>query len=153
MQLSDVFLELGEAGFGQLIRGISIGKLKTFQVYDAFKTRAHIPKVNTEMLRKAAPRLRARLEQRDEDLARDLAQAVLVSHLDMIADVLDFLGIPHQGGFFNKDIDAAPHLTEGWESRVFDRFRGQYPEALLIFYINHLAWELTKAEQPFAPAA
>src|SRR5690348_10240941 len=103
MQLSDVFLELGESGFGQLIRGISIGKLKTFQVYDAFKTRAHVPKVNTEILRKTAPRFYARLQERDEDFARDLAQAVLVSHLDMIAEVLDFLGIPHEGGFFNKD--------------------------------------------------
>jgi hypothetical protein len=153
MQLSDVFLGLGDTGFAQLIRGISIGKLKTFQVYDAFKTRAHLPKVNTELLRKAAPRMHARLEERDEDFARDLAQAVLVSHLDMIADVLDFLGIPHEGGFFNKDLDATAHLSAGWESRVFEQFRGKYPDALLIFYINHLAWELTKAEQPFAPAA
>ena len=53
MQLSEVYLKLGESGFGQLIRGISIGKLKTFQVYEPFKVRAHLAKLNTESLRKA----------------------------------------------------------------------------------------------------
>ena len=100
MQLSEVYLDLGVDGFAQLIRGISIGKLKTYKIYEGFKVRAHLHKVNTESLRKAAPRFWARLEERDEDFAKDLAQAVLVSHLDMITGVLDFLGVPHENGFF-----------------------------------------------------
>ena len=30
---------------------------------------------------------------------------------------------------------------------------GVYPEPLLLFYLNHLAWELKGAQEPFAPAA
>lgn len=56
MDISDVYLALGEEAFGQLIRGISIGRLKTYQMYEGFKVRAHLPKVNTELLRKAVPR-------------------------------------------------------------------------------------------------
>jgi hypothetical protein len=151
MQLSDVYLGLGEDTFGQLIRGISIGKLKTYQIYEGFKVRAHLHKVNTEILRKAVPRFWARLGEHDEDFAKDLAQAVLVSHLDMITTVLDFLGIPHENGFFAKDMDAKPYFTEGWEQRVLVKFRGSYPEPLLIFYINHLRWELLGSEEPDVP--
>src|SRR5512140_925577 len=85
MQLSDVYLKLGESGFGQLIRGISIGKLKTYQLYDAFKASAHLAKLNTESLHNHVPRFWARLSQHDEQFAKDLAQTVLVSHLDMVA--------------------------------------------------------------------
>jgi hypothetical protein len=153
MRLSEVFpLQAGD-GFEQLVRGISIGKLKTYQMYDPFKTRAHLVKLNTENLRKAAPRLRARIAEGDEELARDLAQAVLVSHLDLIAAVLDFLRIPNEGGFFAKDLEAATFLTEGWAGRVYEKFKGVYPEPLLLFYINHLSWELKSADPPFAPAA
>ena len=42
MQISDVYLGLGPEAFGQLIRGISIGKLKTYQIYEGFKVRAHL---------------------------------------------------------------------------------------------------------------
>ena len=101
MQLSEVYLKLGESGFGQLVRSISIGKLKTYQLYDAFKASAHLNKLNTEALQKHVPRFWARLAERDEQFAKDLAQTVLVSHLEMIAAVLDFLGVPHEGGFFN----------------------------------------------------
>ena len=153
MQLSEVFLHLGDERFAQLVRGISIGRLKTFQMYDPFKTRAHLAKLNTENLRKAAPRLRTRIAEGDDDLAKDLAQAVLVSHLDMIAAVLDFLGIPNENGFFAKDLEAAKFLTEGWAGRVFENFKTVYPEPLLLFYINHLTWELKAAEPLFAPAA
>ena len=153
MQLSEVFLKLGEQNFAGLVRGISIGKLRTYQLYDGFKASARLPKVNTELLRKAAPRFWTRLAEGDENFAKDLAQVVLVSHLDMITDVLDFAGVPHEQGFFAKDLDAKKHLTEGWEQRVYEQFRGKYPEPLLIFYINHLAWELLKSEQPFLPAA
>jgi hypothetical protein len=153
MQLFEVYRKLGEEGFTQLVRGISLGKLKSYQLYDAFKTRAHLPKLNTEHLRKATPRLWARINEGDEEFAKDFAQTVLVSHLDMIAAVLEFLAIPNQNGFFEKDLDASRYLTEGWAARTFEKFRGAYPEPLLLFYLNHLAWELKAAEQPFAPAA
>src|SRR5437764_14520510 len=106
MHIADVYRGIGEDGFAQLIRGISIGKLKTYQIYEGFKVRAHLHKVNTETLRKAAPRFWARLSEHDEDFARDLAQAVLVSHLDLITSVLDFMGVPHENGFFAKDLEA-----------------------------------------------
>jgi hypothetical protein len=153
MRLSDVFLKLGESGFGQLIRGISIGKLKTYQLYDSFKASAHLIRLNTDNLHKHVPRFWSRLNGHDEQFAKDLAQAVLVSHLDMIAAILDFLGIPHDGGFFKKDLDAKSYLTEGWAERVFERFRTVYSESVLIFYINHLLWELTDVAEPFVPAS
>jgi hypothetical protein len=153
MNLSEVYLQLGEIGFGQLIRAISIGKLKTYQLYDPLKATAHLTKLNTENLRKAIPRFWARLSEHDEQFAKDLAQTVLVSHLEMIATVLDFLGIPHDGGFFKKDMDAKSYLTEGWAERVFEKFRTVYSEPVLLFYINHLSWELTDAAQPFVPAS
>ena len=114
MLISDVYLSLGEEAVAELVRGISIGKLKTYQLYEGFKVRAHLHKVNTEALRKATPRFWTRLAARDEDFAKDLAQAVLVSHLDMITAVLDFLGISHENGFFAKDMDPKPYLSEGW---------------------------------------
>ena len=153
MQISDVYLGLGEEAFGQLIRGISIGKLKTYQIYEGFKVRTHMQKVNTETLRKAVPRLWQRIADRDDEFARDMAQAVLVSHLDMIAAVLDFLGIPHEGGFFAKDLDAQRYFPEGWEARVYDQFRSSYPEAILLFYVNHLRWELLSAADVYRPAS
>jgi hypothetical protein len=153
MQLSDVYLDLGQEGFNQLIRGISIGKLKTYQVYEGFKVRAHLSKLNTESLRKAAPRFWSRLNERDEEFGRDLAQVVLVSHLEMIGAALDSLGVPHDNGFFAKDIDPKPYFTEGWEMRTIEKFRGTYPEVLLVFYINHLRWELLSATEPFRPVA
>ena len=142
MPLTDVFLSIGEDGFGRVIHSISIGKLKTYQLYDRFKTRTHLPKLNAENLQKATPRLWARLSEKDEEYAQDLSQAVLISHLDMIVAVLNFLGIPHEDGFFAKDLDATPYLTEGWRERVFEKFKGVYPESLLRFYTAHLAWEL-----------
>ncbi len=153
MQLSEAFLALGEETFAQLLRRISLGRLKTYQVYEGLKTRARLPKLNTESLRNAAPRLWARLAEREEELAKELAQAVLVSHLDMIQAVLDFLGIANQNGFFDKNLDAAPYLTEGWQQRVWEKFHVQHPEPVLLFYINHLGWELAKQPEVFQPAA
>jgi hypothetical protein len=138
-------LSIGEDGFGRVIHSISIGKLKTYQLYDRFKTRTHLAKLNAENLQKATPRLWARLSEKDEDYAQDLSQAVLISHLDMIVAVLNFLGIPHEDGFFAKDLDATPHLTEGWQQRVLEKFKDVYPEPLLRFYIAHLSWELLKS--------
>ena len=142
MPLTEVFLALGEDGFGQIIRSVSMGKLKTYQLYDRIKTRTHVPKLNAESLQRATPRLWARLSEKDEEFAQDLSQAVLVCHLDMIVAALNFLGIPNEDGFFAKDIDAKPYLTEGWQERVHEKFKGVYPEPLLRFYTAHLAWEL-----------
>ena len=153
MQLYDVFLQLGEERLGQLVREISIGKLRTYQLYDRFRTRTHLPKVNTELLRKAVPKFWKRLEAQDIEFATDLSQAILIAHMDMIIEVLNFLGIPNQEGFFEKDLDAKPHLTEGWQARAFDRFKTEYPESLLLFYISHLGWELGGETSVFLPAA
>jgi hypothetical protein len=153
MQLSDVFRNLGEDRFSQLLRGISLGKLRTFQLYERVKVRCHLGKLNAESLKKCAPRLWERLGAGDQELATDLSQAVLISHMDLIVAVLNFLGIPHEEGFFAKDLDAAPYLTEGWPARVFENFKDKFPEAVLLFYINHLSHEMGKAEEPFAPAA
>ena len=153
MQISDVYLGLGQDVFAQLIRGISIGKLRTYQIYEGFKVRAHLHKVNTEALRKSVPKFWIRISEKEEDFAKDLAQAVLVSHLDMITAVLDFLGVPHENGFFAKDMDPKPYFTEGWENRVMEKFQGVFPVAILAFYINHLRWELLSATEVFLPAS
>jgi hypothetical protein len=151
MQLSEVFQALGEDVFSHLVRGISIGKLKTYQVYERFKLRARMTKLNSESLRKAEPRLWARVTGGEEEFAADLAQVFLLSHLQMIVDVLNFLGIPNEEGFFDKDLKPEGYLTEGWQERVYNGFNGKYPRELLLFYINHLDWELTKTEKIFVP--
>jgi hypothetical protein len=153
MQLTDVFLNLGEDQFSRLVRSISMGKLKTYQLYERFKLRTHVPKLNTENLRKATPKLWQRLEERNEEFATDLSQAVLVSHLDLIIAVLNFLSIPHEDGFFVKDLDATPYLTEGWRERTYEKFKSEFPEVVVLFYINHLALEMGKAQESFVPAA
>ena len=153
MQLSDVFLQLGEERLRQLVRNISIGKLRTYQLYERFKTRTHLQKVNTESLRGAVPKFWKRLEAHDVEFTTDLSQAILISHLDMISTVLNSLGIPNQEGFFEKEIDAKPFLTDGWQARVYDQFKANYNETLLLFYINHLDLELGGAQQIFLPAA
>lgn len=150
MHIADVYRTVGVDGFAQLVRGISIGKLKTYQIYEGFKVRAHLQKLNTESLRKAVPRLWERVLA-DEDFAKDFAQAVLVSHLDLITGVLDFLGVPHENGFFAKDMDPKPYFTEGWEDRVHEKFHEIYPEPLLLFYLNHLRWELLAAPDAYRP--
>jgi len=152
MQVADIFLGLGEPSVAELLRTISLGKLKTFQLYERLKTRLHVTKLNTETLRKIGPRVWERLSGHDEEFATELSQAVLVSHMDMIKLVLDALGIPHEDGFFAKDIDGAKYLTEGWQERVFDQFQGTFPRSLLLFYINHLGLELLKQEQVYSPA-
>src|SRR6516225_6291208 len=153
MQLCDVFLGLGEDHFQQLMRSVSLGKLKTYQIYDRFKTRLYLNKLNSETLRKSAPRTWARIGEHDEDFAAEVAQAILISHMDMIKAVLDHLGIPHEEGFFAKDANVSNYLKEGWRERVWEKFHTAFPPAPLLFYINHLAWEMAKAEDVFAPTA
>jgi hypothetical protein len=153
MTVSDVFLQLGEERLRQLVRGISIGKLRTYQLYERFKIRTHLAKLNTENLRAATPRFWKRLDEQDNEFATDLAQAILIAHMDMIVAVLDFLEVPHQQGFFEKNVDASKFLTEGWQARAFERFKADYPEPLLLFYINHLGAELGSEPQAYLPAA
>ena len=153
MQLSDIFLQLGEENFNNLLRGISIGRLKTYQLYDRVKTMLYLNKLNSETLRKAAPRIWARIGERNDELASEVSQAILISHLDMIRAVLDHQGIPHEDGFFAKDADVSTFLKDGWQQRVWNQFHAAYPPSALLFYINHLALEVTKAEDVFRPAA
>jgi hypothetical protein len=153
MLLSEALLSLPADDLAALVRGVSIGKLKTYQMYETLKARARLAKLNTESLRKAIPRFRARLEEKDEEFAKDLAQAMLLTHLDLILAVLEFLGIPNQNGFFAKDLDASPWLKPGWQQRVYDQFQGKSPEPALLLYINHLAWELDKSAGCFLPGA
>lgn len=152
MQLSDIFLGLGNETFLELMRSVTMGKLRTYQLFERMKARAHLSKMNSETFRKAAPRLWSRLEAHEEEVAQDLAQAILVSHLGLIIPVLNLLGVPHEEGFFSKNIDATQYLTEGWQQRVWDEFHGRFERAPLLFYINHLGWELAKSEQLFQPA-
>ena len=152
MRMSQIFVALGEESFAKLLRSISIGKLKTFQLYERLKARLHVNKLNSEALRKAAPRCWARLAEEDnDDFASELSQAILISHLEMIKAVLDYLGIPNEDGFFSKDSDAGPYLTEGWQDRVYEHFKPDYPESVLLFYINHLGVELGKSSEVFVP--
>jgi hypothetical protein len=65
------------------------------------------------------------------------------------------MGVPHEGGFFAKDVEAKPYFTDGWEGRVHEKFRGVYAEPILLFYVNHLRWELlgaTEVYRPFSPS-
>ena len=145
MEFSEVFQSLGRPALDELLRRISLGTLKAFQLYEPFKVHAHLKKLNTEHLRHAAPRFWERLEQKDDELARQIAQAILVSNIDFVVQVLDFLKIPHDGnGFFQKDVSTEQYLTEGWQQRVLEEFKGRYPDTLLRLYINHLIWEVDK---------
>jgi hypothetical protein len=154
MQLCDIFLRLGEETFSNLLRTVSLGKLKTYQLFDRLKTRLYLHKLNSETLRKSAPRSWTRLNERDDEFATELAQAILVSHLDMIQAVLNHLGVPHQDGFFDKDANVEQHLKAGWQEDTWKTFQAKFPPAALLFYINHLGWEVAKSEDIFlAPAA
>jgi hypothetical protein len=152
MQLTDIFLGLGRDNFDQLLRSVSLGRLKTFQLYERVKTRLHLTKLNSETLRKAAPRIWARFEAHEDEFAEDLAQAILISHMDMIRAVLDHLEIPHEDGFFQKDADIADRFKDGWQQTAWDSFRETYSAPALLFYINHLGWEVAKSQEVFAPA-
>jgi hypothetical protein len=150
MELSQVYLALGKERFEELLGQVSMGSLRTYRLFDSFKVHARLGKLNRERLRKATPHLWERLQEGDEELARELAQGVLVSNLTFVIEVLDFLEIPHDGnGFFDKEGLAAEKLNEGWQSRVFEEFRARYPESLVLLYINHLDWELTKPDAAF----
>lgn len=152
MQVSDVFLGMGETAFAELLKRISISRLRTYQIYEHVKLRTRLVKLNTEHLRKAAPRLWARLAEQDADLATDLAQAILVSHLDMIIAALDSLGIEHQDGFFSKEADLSAQLSGDWQQRTYDALKEKYPAVVIQFYLNHLGVESGHASELFKPA-
>src|SRR5581483_5413912 len=127
MQLSEIYRGSGQAAFTEIVRSISIGKLKTYQLYDRMKVRLHVAKLNSENLKKIAPRLWERINENDDALATELGQAILVSHLDMIVAA--------------QSIEYALLPPFGEIRRVLDALRGKFPESLIVFYINHLAWE------------
>ena len=152
MVLSEMYAALGEERLREALRQVSISKLKTFQMYDRLKTRAHLAKLNSENLRNAAPKLLARIQEGDATLATELAQCILVTHMDMIVAVLNQLGVAHNEGFFDKDADVAAKLTGDWQQPVYDAQKDKFPRAVLVFYLNHLAAEVTpEAAQPFLP--
>ena len=154
MELTEVYRGLGRERFEELLRSVSMGGLKTFQIYESFKIRTRMPKLNRDRLRKAVPRLWERIEQGDEDLAKELAQGVLVSHIQFVAEALDFLGIEHDGnGFFDKDANVEEKLTDGWQARVLEQFRERYSESLVLLYVNHLEWEQGEQEEVFLGSA
>ena len=146
-----MFQSLGQEGLDELVKRISMGALRSYKVYEGFKVRTHLHKLNAEHLRKAVPKLWERLGQGDEDLARDLSQAVLVSNLDFVVEALNLLGVPHDGsGFFQKNDETRNHLTDGWQQRLLNELRSRYPEPLIKLYINHLLWEVDKSSEVFA---
>ena len=153
MPLSDIFVGLGQANLDQQLRTVSLGKLKTYQLFDRMRIRLHVGKLNQEALRKIGPKVFARLADQEEDLAVELSQAILVSHLEMIVAVLDHLGIPHQDGFFDKETDVKSHLSDGWQARCFEHFQDKHPKAVLAFYLNHLAHEVVPESPLFVPAS
>lgn len=154
MQLSDLYLKLGQPQFPQLLAAISMGSLRTYQLFDRLRIRAHLQKLNAVNLRSAAPKLWARLESGDQELALDLAQSILISHMEMIQAVLDYFGIPHEEGFFAKDLDPRKYLTDGWMEKAYSQFHDKFPSIILLFYINHLNLELNEATAEFySPAS
>ncbi len=154
MQLCDVYQGLGDQAFRDLLKAISLGKLRTFQLYERLKVRLRLNKLNMESMAKSAPRQWERIVmEKDDAFAMELSQAILVCHMDLIIDVLDHLGIPHTEGFFEKDADVSSFLTGDWQQRAWDAFLDKHPRAVLAFYLNHLSLEMTKDPVLFNPLA
>ena len=150
MDLAEVYSALGQEPAAKLVRSISLGALKTYGVYRELKIRSRLRRFNRKRLRAAAPKLWQRVVAGDDGLARDLSQAVLVSNIPLIVEVLDLLEIEHDGsGFLPKDADHSERLTPHWERRGDDEFKGRFPEELVLLYINHLGWETRTLDKPF----
>ncbi len=151
MELVEVYSALGQERCVRLVRMISIGALRTFGVYQAIKVRSRLHTLNRQKLRAAAPKLWKRITEGDNALARDLSQGILVSNVPVVVGVLDFLEIEHDGnGFFPKDTDQSERLPPGWPQTVYEKFRGNFSEDLLLLYVNYLGWETETLESPFA---
>lgn len=154
MQLCDIYQGLGDQAFRDMLKAISLGKLRTYQLFERLKVRLRLNKLNTESLTKSSPRQWERIvTERDDAFAMELGQAVLVCHMGLIIDVLDHLQIPHQEGFFEKEADVSQFLTADWQQRAWDSFQAKHPPAVLAFYLNHLALEMTKDPVLFNPLA
>jgi len=153
MKLHELFVALGEDCFKSQLSGISIGTLRTYQIYDRVKTRCHLAKLNTESLRTASGRLWERLKGGEEDLALELSQAMLISQIKLIVDVLNYFEIPHDEGFFAKETDPKTYLKEGWQQTAFDHFKTIYKPDLVVFYLNHLDHEMDENHTIFQPAS
>ncbi|MBM3786600.1 MAG: hypothetical protein FJW30_19755 [Acidobacteria bacterium] len=132
---------------------MSLGKLRTFQLFERLKVRLRLNKLNTETLARSAPRQFERIaKERDDAFAAELAQAILVCHMDLIVAVLNHLGIPHQEGFFDKDADIGQHLTGDWQQRSWDAHSASFPKSVLALYLNHLAVEMSTGAPLFHPS-
>lgn len=152
MKLTELFAALGEESFRAQLKAISMGTLRTYHLYERIKTRLRLTKLNTESLRATSGRTWARILEHDDDLAFDLSQAILVCQLKMIIDILNFLEVPHEDGFFPKDLDPKQYLTGDWQQRTWDKFKDSYSQPVLLFYLNHLAIEMDPASPLFQPA-
>ena len=40
-------------------------------------------------------------------------------------------------------------VTEGWRQRLFDELKNDWPESVVLLYINHLDWELAEPDTVF----
>lgn len=150
MDLAEVYEALGQERVAPSIRTISMGALKTFGVYQAVKVRSRLRKLNRLNLRRAAETLWQRVADGDTDLGRDLSQAVLVSNIPLVTEVLDFLGIEHDGnGFYSKDDDHADQLSEGWAERAFVHCKDRFDQGLVLLYLNYLGWETETLKEPY----
>lgn len=151
MTLCEVLAGLGQDRLNEVLRHISLGKLRTYQMFDRIKFRFRVTKLNQESLRKIGPKLFARIEAGEEELAMEMSQAILVSHMEMIVAALDHLKVPHQEGFFEKDANIGSYLVEGWQEQMLAHLKDRYPEALVLYYINHLAHEVDPDSPVYLP--
>jgi len=150
VELTEVYEAFGSDRTSRLVRSVSLGALRTYGVYEAIKVRSRLRTLNRQKLRAAAPRLWEQIKDGDADLARDLSQAVLVSNIPLIVEVLDLLEIEHDdNGFFDKDSDYSSQLSDGWEQRVFEHCKDRFDPDLVLHYINHLGWELEALAEPY----
>lgn len=150
MDLAEVYTALGQEPSARLVRSISVGALRTYGVYKGIKIRSRLRRFNRKRLRAAAPKLWQRVVAGDDGLARDLSQAIFVSNIPLMVEVLDLLEIEHDGsGFLTNDSDHSEQLTPGWERRAYDHLRGRFPKELVLLYINHLGWETDTLDEPF----
>lgn len=150
MELTAVYAAFGSDRTSGLVQTVSLGALRTFGVYEAVKVRSRLKKLNRQKLRAAAPKMWERIKDGDTDLARDLTQAVLVSNIPLVVEVLDLLEIEHDGnGFFAKDGDYSSQFSNGWEQKVFKHCKDRFDTDLVLLYINHLGWEMDALDKPF----
>jgi hypothetical protein len=149
MVLSEVYSALAPEEFSKLLKAVSLGTVKTYNLFERLKIRFRVTKLNSETMRTIGPKLQARLKEGDEDLATELGQAILICHMPMIIDVLNHVGLPHEEGFFSKDVDPKQHLKDGWQQNAFDGLKDKHDPTLLRFYLNHLQFELEPEKAPF----